>query len=317
MPYSQLTQEQRYQIYELKQQSFSPSRIARQIGVHRTTVLRELRRNSGERGYRPGQAHDKALERRARPRRPSRLTPWLRGEIQASLRKDWSPEQIAGRRRLQGQTTVGKTRIYRMIWEDAREGGDLHTHLRLAHKKRRKRYGKPDRRGTLSNRVGIEHRPPVVEARSRIGDWEADTLLGRQERRAVVTLVERRSRFLVASTLRNRKAPTTAGTIAAVLEPHADRVLTITSDNGREFADHAFFASLLQAEVFFARPYHAWERGLNENTNGLLRQYLPKKRSLADLGERRLQRFVARLNHRPRKVLGFATPFEVFFGPSG
>jgi IS30 family transposase len=317
MAYSQLTQEQRYQIYELQQQGLSQGEIARQSGVHRTTVCREVRRNKGERGYRPHQAHEKAMERRARPRRPAKLDAAMREDIEEKLREDWSPEQAAGRRRREGKPTVGKTRIYRMIWEDQRVGGDLHTHLRRAHKKRRKRYGKPDRRGAIVGRVGIEHRPAVVETRSRLGDWEIDTVLGRQESRAIVTITERRSRFLVAAKLPDRKSPTLAGTVIALLEVHQAIVRTITADNGKEFADHEFIAAALEAEFYFARPYHSWERGTNENTNGLLRQYIPKKRSLKDLREAELQKTVARLNNRPRKVLDFATPLEALSDPLG
>lgn len=309
MAYSQLTQEQRYQIYELDQQRLSPGEIGERIGVHRTTVLRELRRNKGERGYRPNQAQKKAEERRARPRRPPKLTPQMREEIEESLREDWSPEQVAGRRRREGKATVGKTRIYQLVWDDQKAGGDLHTRLRQA-RKRRKRYGKPDRRGGIPNRVGIEQRPPEVETRQRVGDWEIDTVLGVQESRAVVTITERRTRYLVATKVPNRKSPTVAGAVIASLEPHQKRVLTITADNGKEFAGHEFIAAGLEAKVFFARPYHSWERGTNENTNGLLRQYLPKKRSLKPLSELELQRYVARLNDRPRKILDYATPAE-------
>jgi len=316
MAYSQLTQEQRYQIYEFKQEGKSQGEIARAIGVDRTTVCRELGRNAGERGYRPLQAHAKAMERRAVPRRPSALDPAMDKEIRADLRKEFSPDEIVGQRRILGKPTVGRSRIYQLVWADQREGGDLFKHLRRA-RKRRKRYGKPDRRGCIVGRVGIEHRPAVVQERSRKGDWEGDTVLGRQEGRAIVTLVERKSRFLVATTVRNRKAHTVGGAIAAVLEPHADLVHTITVDNGREFAGHDFFGDLLDASVYFARPYHSWERGLNENTNGLLRQYVPKGQSLKGLTEAKLQKYVARLNHRPRKCLGYRTPHEVFFGPSG
>jgi IS30 family transposase len=315
MAYSQLTQEQRYQIYELRQEGKSQGEIAWQIGVDRTTVLRELRRNSGGRGYRPSQAHEKAMERRGIVRRPSRLDPLMAGEITQTIKdKQWSPEQIAGRRREEGRPTVGKTRIYRMIWESA--DPSLHACMRHGRKKR-KTYGKAEGRGRIPGRVGIEERPPIVDQRARKGDWEGDTVVGRQEKGAIVTLTERKSRFLVAASVRDKQAHTVAGAIAAALEPHIEHVLTLTLDNGREFTDHEAVADLLNAKVYFARPYHSWERGLNENTNGLLRQYFPKGRSLKGLTETHLQRVVDRLNDRPGKCLGYKTPREVFFHPSG
>lgn len=315
MAYSQLTQEQRYQIYELTQQSKSEGEIARQVGVHRTTVGRELKRNAGERGYRPHQAQEKAMERRGIARRPSKLDPVMAGEIADAIKeKQWSPEQIAGRRRLDGQPTVGKTRIYRMIWESS--DPKLHSCMRHGRKKR-KAYGKAEGRGRIPGRVGIEHRPAIVDQRLRNGDWEGDTVAGCQEKGAMVTLTERKSRFLVATPVKDKQSHTVGGAVAAALEPHKAHVHTLTFDNGREFADHNFIASLLEAKVYFARPYHSWERGLNENTNGLLRQYFPKGQSLKGLTERHLQRVVDRLNDRPRKCLGYKTPREVFFHPSG
>lgn len=315
MAYSQLTEKQRYQIYGLKQAGKFQGEIAREIGVDRTTVCRELRRNAGEDGYAPLEAQERAMERRGEPRRPSRLTAAMADEIKAAVMTgQWSPEQIAGRRRLEGKPTVGKTRIYRMIWETF--DSKLQACMRHGRKKR-KAYGKAERRGSIPGRVGIEHRPPIVEERSRLGDWEGDTVVGCQEKGAIVTLTERKSRFLVAATTRDKQACNVGGALLAALEPHKDRVHTLTLDNGREFAEHAFFASVLEAKVYFARPYHSWERGLNENTNGLLRQYFPKGRSLKGLTETHLQRVVDRLNNRPRKCLGYRTPKEVFFDPSG
>lgn len=316
MAYSQLTLEQRYQIYELKQTGRSQGEIAREIGVDRTTVYRELKRNAGERGYRPLQANTRAMERRAVPRRRSKLTEPLAGEIIAHVKDDhWSPEQIAGRRRREGMATVGKTRIYKLIWET--KDPKLWACMRHGRKKR-KAYGKAERRGSIPGRVGIEHRPPIVDERSRIGDWEGDTVVGRQEKAtAIVTLTERKSRFLVAATSRDKQACSVGGALLAALEPHKDRVHTLTLDNGREFTEHGFFGDVLETDVYFARPYHSWERGLNENTNGLLRQYFPKGKSLKGLTETHLQRVVSRLNNRPRKCLGYRTPREVFFDPSG
>jgi IS30 family transposase len=316
MTYSQLTLDKRYQIHGLAQAGKSRGEIAREVGVDRTTVCREIRRNADEHGYRPLRAHAKAMERRRIVRRPSKLDPPMVEEIKKAIKTEqWSPEQIAGRRRVEGRPTVGKTRIYKLIWET--DDAELHKCMRHGRKKR-KAYGKAERRGGIPGRVGIEHRPQVVQERSRIGDWEGDTVVGRQEKaRTIITLTERKSRFLVAATSKDRRACNVGGALMAALEPHKDRVHTLTLDNGREFAGHAFFSGVLEADVYFARPYHSWERGLNENTNGLLRQYFPKGASLKDLTEAHLQRVVDRLNNRPRKCLGYRTPAEVFFDPSG
>jgi len=311
--YSQLTQDQRYQIYEMKHEGKTQKQMAKAVGVHPSTISRELQRNQGQRGYRPHQAHAMALERRDIPRRPPTFTGKLRQTVEDKLREDLSPEQISGWLKKHHKPSVSHERIYQHVWEDQAQGGDLHTHLRHAHKKYRKRYGKRDRRGTIPDRVGIEQRPKVVERRSRVGDWELDSVLGRQESQAIVSAVERRSRFTILAKVDQRKAETVGAAVIDALGPHKERVLTLTSDNGREFANHQQIAQGLGAGFYFARPYHSWERGTNENTNGLLRQYIPKKCSLDKIGTEELRFVMERLNHRPRKCLGYKTPDEVFF----
>ena len=313
MSYSQLTQDQRYQIYEMKHEGKTQKQMAKAVGVHPSTISRELQRNQGQRGYRPHQAHAMALERRDIPRRPPTFTGKLRQTVEDKLREDLSPEQISGWLKKHHKPSVSHERIYQHVWEDQAQGGDLHTHLRHAHKKYRKRYGKRDRRGTIPDRVGIEQRPKVVERRSRVGDWELDSVLGRQESQAIVSAVERRSRFTILAKVDQRKAETVGAAVIDALGPHKERVLTLTSDNGREFANHQQIAQGLGAGFYFARPYHSWERGTNENTNGLLRQYIPKKCSLDKIGTEELRFVMERLNHRPRKCLGYKTPDEVFF----
>ena len=313
MSYSQLTQDQRYQIYEMKHEGKTQKQMAKAVGVHPSTISRELQRNQGQRGYRPHQAHAMALERRDIPRRPPTFTGKLRQTVEDKLREDLSPEQISGWLKKHHKPSVSHERIYQHVWEDQAQGGDLHTHLRHAHKKYRKRYGKRDRRGTIPDRVGIEQRPKVVERRSRVGDWELDSVLGRQESQAIVSAVERRSRFTILAKVDQRKAETVGAAVIDALGPHKERVLTLTSDNGREFANHQQIAQGLGAGFYFARPYHSWERGTKENTNGLLRQYIPKKCSLDKIGTEELRFVMDRLNHRPRKCLGYKTPDEVFF----
>ena len=314
MQYRQLTMDDRCQLYEMLHQGATPKAMAAALGVHPSTISRELSRNRSQRGYRPHQAQEKAQERRKLPRRPSRLTPELRGFIAAKLREDWSPEQIAGWLKGEGRAGVSPETIYLLVYADQRRGGDLFTHLRRRRGRRRSRAGKRDRRGQIKDRVMIDHRPAVVDDRSRVGDWETDTLLGKQESQALLSAVERRSRYTVLAKLKDRKAASLAAAMVELLSPVRERVLTLTSDNGHEFADHQNIAAALQADFYFAHPYAAWERGCVENTNGLIRQYVPKRSSLDTISPGDIEFIMHRLNHRPRKRLGFRTPHEVFAG---
>ena len=198
-----------------------------------------------------------------------------------------------------------------LYFTDKRNGGDLHTHLRCQ-KQRRKRYGSIERRGQIKNRVSIEKRPEIVDLRNRVGDWEADTVIGKQGHSVLVTLVERKTRFTVATKAANKTARAVTDAICDYLKPYRDRVLTLTYDNGREFAYHEEIARELTAEGFFAHPYHSWERGLNENTNGLIRQYVPKGKDIDDLNDEDVAEIIEKINMRPRKCLGFKTPNQLF-----
>jgi len=310
MSYTQLTQEQRYQISALLKMGHNRTEIATVIGVHKSTVSRELRRNRGQRGYRPKQAHQKALSRRkkAKPRIPKAT--WML--IEDKLRQDWSPEQIAGWLKRNKDIQISPERIYQYVLADKQAGGDLHKHLRCQ-KKRRKRYGSYDRRGKLPDRVSIEERPEIVDTRERLGDWEADTILGKGRRHAIVTLTERKSRLALLSKVERRTAELVGEAIIHLLQPLTDLLHTITGDNGKEFAQHQRIARELKIDFFFAHPYSAWERGANENMNGLVRQYIPKSRDLATVTDQELEVIMNKLNHRPRKCLDFRSPFEVFF----
>ena len=274
MNYTQLTQEQRYQIYALKKMGHAQTEIAKCLGVNKSTISRELRRNQGERGYRPKQAHEKALNRRAE-KVPKGITAETWSQVEEKLRLDGSPEQISGWLKEDELDPVSHASIYQYVYADQRAGGDLHKHLRC-HKKYRKRLGGKDRRGKIPNRVSIEERPAIVELRARIGDWEADTMIGAGQKGAIVTLVERKSRFTMLDKVEHRTADATEEAIVRMLLPHILQVLTITCDNGKEFAYHEKVAQQLQADMYFAHPYASWERGTNKNTNGLIRQYLPK-----------------------------------------
>lgn len=311
MSYTQLTREQRYQIYALRKAGHTQTETASVIGVHKSSISRELRRNRGRRGYRPALAHESAEARRRAAHRP-RISAQTWVVVESLLRRDWSPEQVAGRLRLEGREAVSHERIYRYVYADQRAGGTLHLHLRCQ-RQRRKRYGKASRRGQIAGRVGIEERPRVVEAKRRIGDWEADTIVGRRGRGALLSLVERKSKLLRLCWVERKGAGEVAEASLRVLSPLSGKVLTLTSDNGGEFAHHQRISEGLGARFYFARPHASWERGVNENTNGLLRQYFPKRADFAMITQAEVERVVGRLNERPRKTLGYRTPNEVFY----
>jgi len=311
MSYTQLTQEERYQIYILKKAGHSQSEIAEMLGRHRSTVSREPRRNQGMKGYRPGQAHRLALARRYGKARP-RIRRQVWQQVEALPRKDWSPEQVTGRLEREQEIRISHERIYQYIYADQRSGGDLHRCLRCQ-KARRKRYGAYDRRGWIPNRVLIDERPAIVEAKRRFGDWEGGTVIGKGHRGALVTLVERKSLYAVIRAIRRKTAQAMRAAVTDGLRPHKDRVHTITYDNGREFSDHEAIARDLETRIYFAHPYASWERGLNENTNGLIRQYFPKHRDLTTVTDAEIEQAMDKLNHRPRRSLGFRIPYEVFF----
>jgi IS30 family transposase len=313
--YKQLTSEQRYQISVLKRMGHNQTEIAKELEVHKSTIGRELRRNRGERGYRPKQAVEKAQERRANAMPQKRILAETWDVVKAKLRQDWSPEQVSGWLEKHQEIRISHEWIYQHILVDQQAGGDLYTHLRQ-HGKRRKRYGKYDRRGKLPNRVSIEERPQIVEQRTRLGDWEIDTLVGKGHRGALVSLVERKSRYTLLQPVTQRLADLVADATISLLHPFAGLVHTITGDNGKEFAEHVRIAETLKTNFYFAHPYSAWERGTNENTNGLIRQYFPKKTDFSKVGLAETEVTVNKLNHRPRKCLDFKSPFEVFFHPS-
>ncbi len=312
--YTQLTREQRYQIYALKRAGHSQSRIAELLRVHKATICRELKRNQGQRGYRPNQAHQQAQERhRDKPRK--RITAETWDLIESRLRLEWSPEQVSGWLRITGRPTVSHERIYQYVLADKKAGGDLYKHLRCQ-KQRKKRYGARDRRGQLPDRRSIETRPAIVEKRSRMGDWELDTVIGKGHKQAIVSLIDRKARLALFAKVERKTAAQVAKTIIRLLTPHADQVHTLTSDNGKEFARHKDIAKALGADFYFAHPYASWERGTNENLNGLIRQYFPKGCDLRTVTDEDMQFAMERLNNRPRKCLGYRTPNEVFFGKS-
>ena len=310
MAYTQLTQEQRYQIYALLKTEHSQIKIATVIGVHKTTISREVRRNCGKRGYRPKQAHRLSLNRR-RNTVTKRIPAETWARVDEKLHQDWSPEQVSGWLKKNTDAEVSHEWIYQHIYKDKRSGGDLYKHLRCQ-KKRRKRTGNYDRRGKIPNQVSIENRPEIVEQRERIGDWEGDTIIGAGMNGAIVTLVDRKSRFTLLKQVPNRTAAVVENAILDMLMPYQVSTHTITFDNGKEFANHQSIAKELQAEVYFAHPYASWERGTNENTNGLIRQYVPKGSDFSSITTDYISFVKERLNDRPRKCLDFQAPHMVF-----
>ncbi len=310
--YTQLTQEERYQIYALNKAEHNQTEIAMILSRNKSTISRELRRNSGLRGYRPRQAQRLTEERRLVKAKPS-ISHSLWRQVGRLLREDWSPEQIHLWFKAEYTVSISHEWIYQYILQEKAYGGDLYRHLRCQ-KKRRKRYGSYNRRGQLIDRISIDERPAIVESRSRIGDWELDTIIGKNHKQALVSLTERKTRYTLIQKVKRKTAESVSDAIIKLLTPFTERVLTLTSDNGKEFAEHKKIASKLNAKFYFAHPYASWERGLNENTNGLIRQYFPKGSDFTNITQKEINRAMNRLNNRPRKCLGIKTPNQVFLG---
>ena len=313
MLYRQITFGESYTLGLLRQRGLAPAAIARVLGRHRSTIVREVRRNraSSDGTYRPQLADWYARGRRSRSRRNRRFSApdWHR--VQTLLEAQWSPEQVAGWLRRHRLLRISHETVYRYIWADKAAGGTLYTHLRGARKQRRKRYGRYDSRGRVAGKRPITARPAVVEARAQLGHWEADTVLG-PGRPCVLSLVERKTGYVVLGKLRTRTTEEVNQRATALIRAQPRRVRTITADNGTEFHGYAAIEQATPTRFYFATPHHAWERGTNENTNGLLRQYLPKRRSMARLTQQDCDAIATQLNRRPRKRLGYRTPEECY-----
>lgn len=322
MSYRQITPEERYVIAHLRLHGLSLREIGHRIGRSHTTIGRELKRNGPGVGawwpYWHDVAQKRSDQRRYKARGYRRQDHGLLVDyVERKLRLDWSPEQIAAKLMLDhpgdSSMRVSAETIYRWVYLDARMGGALHRHLRRGrkHRRRQKRYGAGRR--FIAGRKGFEMRPNDVEARRRFGDWEGDTMVGRRGKSRIVTHVERKSRYLVAGKLEDRTASAFAQETVALLcaVPESLR-RTLTLDNGSEGARFDTIEQQTGIQVYFAAPYAAWQRGTNENTNGLLRQYFPKGTDFRRVTDRALNAAVDRLNHRPRKCLGYRSPHQVF-----
>jgi IS30 family transposase len=314
MQYRQITSGERYAIAALRRQGCSARAIARDLGRAPSTISREARRNRrADGGYRAFTACERTSARRTRSRRNERITPATWELVERYLRLDWSPEQVAGFLRAWGVLKISHETIYLHVWADKRAGGGLWTHLRQAGKKRRKRYGAYDSRGRLAGKRHISERPAEVETRKVVGHWELDTVMGTEHgRNSVITLVERATGYLVMGKLARHCAAEATTRIVELLARHEGRVCTVTADNGTEFHSYAEVEAATGTLFYFATPHHSWERGTCENTNGLVRQYLPKRRSLAQVTQADCEAIAARLNSRPRKRLGYRTPEECY-----
>ena len=311
--YHHVTRDIRCQIYALKSIGQSLGQISLAVGRDKSTISREIARNTGKRGYRFKQADEKArTRRREASTTPKKLTEAMQNTIREKLLEEWSPEQISGRLKLEGKS-ISHESIYQFVWRDKRAGGKLYKHLRHKGKRYNKRASGKSGRGCIPERVDITARPLIVETKSRIGDWEGDTIIGAKYKGAIVSYVDRHSKFTLLKKINLKKtALVTQATLDKMAHlPHPVR--TITYDNGKEFAAHKDIASALNTSCYFATPYHSWERGLNEHTNGLVRQYLPKSTDFTRISDDEIQAIENRLNNRPRKVLQYKTPFEVFF----
>ncbi|MCA1614000.1 MAG: IS30 family transposase [Acidobacteria bacterium] len=314
MTYRQLTPAERYMLAALRRQGLNQSEIARALGRHRSTVCRELGRNSARADgrYRAFTAQERANGRRSRSRRNQRFSAEDFALVDGLLQRLWSPEQVAGHLARSGLLSISHETIYRHVWRDKRQGGLLYTHLRCARKRRRKRYGAYDSRGRLVGKRMISERPEEVEERSHVGHWEADTVMGAGSKDCVVTLVERKTGLVLIGKLQDRTAESLSRRAISLMRRGGRRFETVTADNGTESHGYEGIERRTGVRFYFARPYQSWERGTNENANGLIRQYLPKGMSMAGLTQQQCNAIARKLNTRPRKRLGFRTPLECF-----
>jgi len=317
MSYTHLSLEERYYIEIQRKKGESSNTIA--IALHRTqpTISREIKRNTGLRGYRHNQANDLAIIRHEEKPKAVKMTDQIKAIINGYIEQDWSPEQVAGRLKKDGVIKLHHETIYQYILADKKAGGLLYKHLRHQNKTYRKRYGSAHTRNGLVDRVDIDKRPEVANNRERIGDWEGDTIIGKNHKGAIVTLDERKSKLRLAAPLPTKHAGPLTTALTMLLKPLKQFVHTITFDNGKEFAFHKKIAHALGCDIYFAKPYHSWERGQNENANGLLRQYFPKAMELADVKMKQVIKAVDKLNSRPRKCLQFRTAYEAFMDDTG
>lgn len=304
---------QRCQIGAMHEQKYSQKEIAKRLNIHPSTICRELRRNTDKTyGYHGMLANVVAQDRHRAKRKKIKFTKEVECFVRQKLLIKWSPEQIAGYAKRHKVFNISHERIYQFVVEDKQNNGELYKNLRHGNKRYRRKYGSGKRHGVIKDKICIDQRPEIINNKLRLGDWEIDTILGYNRSQAIVTVAERVSKKLVAQKIPHHGALVTAQAAIRSLDKYKDFVHSITADNGVEFAEHKRISTALEATFYFAHPYSSWERGLNENTNGLLRQYLPKKSDFDQICDHELKRVVEEINDRPRKTLGYKTPNEVF-----
>lgn len=317
MGYGHLTIDEREVILKMRARQASMQQIGDRLGRSKGTISRELLRNvSSARDYKPHLAQRYYEKRRRNSREPYRLEKdtQLREYVQKKLKQYWSPEQISGRLNRDYGMDISHVTIYSWIYRNRNEGGDLYKYLRQSHCRRRKRGSGEDRRGQMPDRRMIDRRPKVANERKRIGDWESDTIEGRKGSGYIATYVERKARYTVAAKVSDKSAETvTKMTLEAMKKLPPEKVRTMTFDNGKEFAGFKELEEGLNMRSYFARPYHSWERGTNENTNGLLRQFFPKGMDFSKVLKTDVDSALELLNNRPRKCLSYRAPTEVFW----
>jgi transposase, IS30 family len=317
MNYRQLNGEERSALAALRSVGLSKAEIARELGRQRSTVGRELKRNAAPHDgrYRATRAEERAVARRKRSRRNSQFGRVEMERVEELLKEEWSPEQVSGHLERTRELAISHETIYRHVWRDLKAGGTLHTHLRSARKQCRKRYGRYDSRGRLAGKRMIGERPASVERRRRTGHWEIDTMMGEslgESSDCILTLVERKSGYVLIGKLSARTAAEANRALLELMARHPGRVATITADNGTEFHWYGKVEEVSPVKFYFATPHHSWERGTNENTNGLIRQYLPKGQTMAKVTQSQCDLIAEQLNNRPRKRHGYKTPNQCF-----
>jgi IS30 family transposase len=318
MRYKHLTIEERYHIQAYKKAGYKNNMIAKDLGVSESTISRELKRNSSSqtKSYSAINANKVSISRRKYASKKSNLKMdiKLKNIITKYIKEDWSPEQISDRLKAVNVVNISYVRIYQFIEQNKQQGGDLFTHLRFYHTgHRRAKYGSKSK-GRIKDRTSISQREKIVDDKIRIGDWEIDTIVGASKKGAITTVVERVTSLVRISIPTTKKAIDIENETIRILTPLKDKIYTITSDNGLEFANHKNISKALAYEHYFCHPYSSWERGLNEYTNGLIRQYIPKGTSFENITPEYIKMIEDKLNNRPRKALNWKTPNEVFYG---
>ncbi len=318
MSYHHLTIEERYQIKAYKEVGYKNYEIAKVINVHPSTITRELKRNTSKitGSYIPRWAENFAKKRSIiqAENANKKMDEEMRNLIKIYIKKDWSPEQVSAMLEIKDNITISFVRIYQFIEQDRLEGGDLHTHLRFYHTgHRRAKYG-GKHKGRIKDRVSISQREQIVDDKTRVGDWEIDTIVGAGKKGVITTIVERATSLVKISIPTTKKACDIEAETIRIMAPLKDKIHTITSDNGLEFANHKNIANNLDYKHYFCHPYSSWERGLNEYANGFIRQYIPKGTSFEDITPEYIKMIEDKLNNRPRKSLNWRTPNEVFYG---